>query len=765
MARIRRAFVRLGRAIDRHTLVTLLLAGLLLGAALGGAAQIRSVTGDEAFTAENPTLSTFRDTFDRAVLVVLVRGEVTDPRTMRAIARFDDRLSGTEDVALVTSPADAVRREYGRVPGSETQIRAVTGTPGFVLVTVLLEPGLTQAETRPVYADALEAKDWVRFPAGATVTVTGPPAFSAQLSEQIQRSTRQQLGLAVGLMIVALFFLFRGVRLRLLPVVAVFVGVIYTFGAIGYAGVPNSTLTSAVFPIMIGLGIDYSVQFHQRYEEELAAHPPGEALPRALGGIGPAVFVAMLAATLGFGATWASTRESPAFVWFAQTSMFGVLLTFLAALIVLVPLLTLYVRWRGDDGPDAPGNAPARRDEGGEPLPDGSAAAPGPDGGKPARPTAEVDIGPMGRSLGRIARGTAARPGTVLLLALLLTGAGFQANTQLDTLADPEEFIPQDLPAYLDLQQFRSASGGGAEVRFDVLVSGRALRHPVTLRWMEQFEDVAVGQPLVVGMETPADLVRRYNGGEIPATRAGVDRSLDRAPAAERRRFYDRGHAHIVVVGARGMSTEQTLSFIDNVESAIEFSRPPSGVHAALTGTSVVSTPLIVEQIETRNTTTALGFAFVFLLLLGYYRDWRKVVAPLVPMVFVVGWQGLYMYGLGIRVSPLGASLGALTVGIGAEYTIIVMERYHEEVGREGVTPLDAVETAAARVGKAITVSGMTTVFGFSALAAAPFPIISDFGFLTVGVIFLTLAAALTTLPPTLLVVARVHRRITAAAG
>ncbi|MFB6280965.1 MAG: hydrophobe/amphiphile efflux-3 (HAE3) family transporter [Haloferacaceae archaeon] len=736
MGRARRLFARAGRAIDRHTLAALLLAGLLLVAALGGAAQIRNVTGDEAFTADNPTLSTFQETFDRAAIVVLVRGEVTDPATVRAIDRFDARMSRVDDVTAVTGPADAVRREYGRVPGSEPRIRAVVGDPDFVLVTVLLDAGLTQEETRPVYADALAAADWARFPAGATVTVTGPPAFSAQLSQQIQRSTRQQLGLAVGLMIVALFFLFRGVRLRLLPVVAVFVGVVYTFGAIGYAGVPNSTLTSAVFPILIGLGIDYSVQFHQRYEEELAAAPPREALPRALGGIGPAVGVAMLAATLGFGATWASTRESPAFVWFAQTSIFGVLLTFLAALIVLVPALTLYAR---------------RRDDGAS---DGAGARASPDGGSPD------PVGPMGRGLGRVARHTAARPGPVLAIALLLTGAGVGASTQLDALADPEEFIPDELPALLDLQQFRAASGGGAEVRFDVLVSGRALRHPETLRWMERFEAVAVGQPLIVGMETPADLVRRYNGGALPATRAGVDRALARAPAAERRRFYAEGHARIVVIGARGMSTERTLSFIDNVRGAIAFSRPPSGVDADLTGTSVVSTPSIVEQIERRNVTTALGFAFVFALLLAYYRDPRKVVAPLVPMAFVVGWQGLYMHALGIRVSPLGASLGALTVGIGAEYTIIVMERYHEEVAAAGVTPPDAVETAAARVGKAITVSGMTTVFGFSALAASPFPIISDFGFLTVGVIFLTLVAALTTLPPTLVVVDRLGRRI-----
>jgi hydrophobe/amphiphile efflux-3 (HAE3) family protein len=763
---LRDAFAAVGGVVERHPVATLGVAVLLLLAAFGGAAQITSVTGDEAFTADDPTLERFQDTFDRSTVAVLVRGEVTDPRTMRAIDRFDRRLSAREDVATVTSPADRVRAAYGGIPGNEAQIARVVESGDRAFVTVVLDPGLSQEEQRPVYLDAVEAADWADFPAGVDVVVTGQAAFSAQLSTAIQSSTQQQLGLAVGLMVVALFFLFRGVRLRLLPVVAVFVGVIYTFGAIGYAGVPNSTLTSAVFPILIGLGIDYSVQFHQRYEEELARAPPSEALPRALSGIGPAVMVAMIAAALGFGATWISTRDSPAFVWFAQTSIFGVLLTFLAAIIVLVPALTLWARLRGRYG--GSGGEADEGDERGDPGPsvgpatdDGPAVADG--GADPPSPAdgatggEEADPGRFGRALGTGSRALAAHPVAVLALAALLMAGGLQASTQLETLADTEEFIPQDLPALLDLQQFRAETGGGSAVQYDVLVAGE-VTHPETLRWMERFEGVALGTPSVVGVETPADLVRQYNDGRIPETEAGVARALDRAPAVERERLVDDGYGRIVVVSRPDLSTEATLSFIRNVQSALSFSRPPPGADAQMTGSAVVSTPSIIDQIESRNTTTLLGFGFVFLALLAYYRDPTKAIVPLVPMAFVVGWQGLYMSALDIRVSPLGASLGALTVGIGAEYTVIVMERYYEEVGRDGVTPLDAVETAAARVGKAISVSGMTTVFGFSALAASPFPIIGDFGYLTVGVIALTLVAALATLPPTLIAFDRVER-------
>jgi hydrophobe/amphiphile efflux-3 (HAE3) family protein len=717
-------FERVGGWLSRHPVVALVAALALVGVAVGGTAGLTSVTGDRAFVGPTPTLTDYEQSFDRGTVAVLVDGDPTEPQTMRAIDRFDRRMTGVSDVETVLSPADQVRREYGSIPDSQARIEQVVDDETTV-VRVVMTPDLTQEEQAPVYDEAVAARDWAAFPAGVSVTVTGQPAFDAQTNELIGSSTRQLLGLAAGLMIVALFFLFRGVRLRLLPIVAVLMGVLYTFGAMGYLGLPNNTLTSAVFPILVGLGIDYSVQFHQRYEEELARAPPREALPRAARGIGPPVLVAMLAAAMGFAATWISASELPAFVWFAQTSVVGIMLTYLTATIVLVPTLTVYHRWRGDTETDS---TPDR-------------ATPATDGD---------DVGPFGRALGRAARATARRPGTVLIVSGLLLSSGLYASTTLDVVADTEEFVPDDLPALLDLQQFRAQTGGGSDVQYPVLVSGGHHYDPVTLRWMDQFERAATAQPQVVSVDTPADAVRRHNGGLLPASEAGVRRAVERMSDAERQRYFANGHAQIVVVGQPDMSPQQLISFGDNVRTAVEVSRPPPGVDAELTGTSVASARLNYGQIVERNTITLLGGAFVFgLLLLYYYRTPVRAFAPMVPMTFVVGWQGLYMGALDIDVSPIGASLGALTIGIGAEYTVIVMERYYEEKAA-GAAPLDAVETAASRVGKAITVSGLTTVFGFSALLLSPFPIVSDFGFLTVGVVFLTLVAALLVMPPTL---------------
>ncbi|ERG99557.1 MAG: putative hydrophobe/Amphiphile Efflux-3 (HAE3) family protein [Haloquadratum sp. J07HQX50] len=764
MKRSRQFFARIGRIIQAHPVATILLAIALIGVAFVGASQIVSVTGNSAFVGSNPTLDTFQESFDRDSLATLVRGEVSHPATMAAIDRFDRRMEEVENVDTVQSPADQVRAEYGRIPDSQAKIERVIGSPDQTIISISSTTDISQPESRPIYEEAVSEKEWAQFPAGVEVTVTGSAAFSAQLNELIGQSTQQLLGLAVGLMTVALFFIFRGVRLRLLPIVAVFVGVIYTFGAIGYAGVPNSTLTSAVFPILIGLGIDYSVQFHERYEEELESYPPKKALPLALGGIGPPVSIAALSAALGFGATWVSSTDTPAFVWFAQTSMFGIGLTFLSAIILLLPVLTLYARWRqgkepfslrdtlfGDDTDSTESDVTTaadggKRQQSGPRRDDDTGAS-----------SEDEEIGKMGYILGKTTRFVAANPVLVLLVAILLLGGGLEVGSDLETLADTEEFFPQDLPAYVDLQQFRTVTGGGSSVQYDMLVSGSNLRDPETLQWMETTRQIAEDKPLVEGLQTPATLIKQYNGGEIPETRTGVNAVLERVPESQKQNYYNNGQAHITVIGERNMNTDELLDMLTIMESVTEFSQPPAGVDAQMTGSAAVSTPSIVEQINSRNTTTGLGLLAVFSALLLYYRDLVRAIAPLVPMVFVIGWQNLYMAALNIPVSSLGASLGAMSVGIGAEYTIIVMERYYEEVGQSGVSRLEAVEIAGSRVGKAITVSGLTTVFGFSALTLSPFPILSDFGFLTVGVIALTLVAAIMTLPPTLVLLGRLE--------
>jgi predicted RND superfamily exporter protein len=74
------------------------------------------------------------------------------------------------------------------------------------------------------------------------------------------------------------------------------------------------------------------------------------------------------------------------------------------------------------------------------------------------------------------------------------------------------------------------------------------------------------------------------------------------------------------------------------------------------------------------------------------------------------------------------------------------MERVDEELAR-GLDLLSAIRTSVQKIGTAITVSGLTTVFGFAALMLSEFNIIANFGITTVITVGFSLAGAILIMP------------------
>ena len=148
---------------------------------------------------------------------------------------------------------------------------------------------------------------------------------------------------------------------------------------------------------------------------------------------------------------------------------------------------------------------------------------------------------------------------------------------------------------------------------------------------------------------------------------------------------------------------------------------------------------------------TYIGLFLVLGGLLVVYRDWLKALVPIIPMFMVTGWSGLVMKSLNLDYTPMTATLGALILGIGCEYSILMMERYFEEKD-EGASPLEAIHKTASSIGAALLASGATVVFGFAALIASPFPITSNFGTVTVIDILLVLVSTFTVFPPLIIV-------------
>lgn len=100
----------------------------------------------------------------------------------------------------------------------------------------------------------------------------------------------------------------------------------------------------------------------------------------------------------------------------------------------------------------------------------------------------------------------------------------------------------------------------------------------------------------------------------------------------------------------------------------------------------------------------------------------------------------------GLKYTPLTATLGALIMGIGTSYTILITDRFKEELENQP-TKSGAIKSAIYKMGQPILISALTTIGGFSALIFSDFVILSNFGIMTVVSFGLALFSSFVILP------------------
>lgn len=139
----------------------------------------------------------------------------------------------------------------------------------YMLMMIRFEGNTSDAEKSQVVATINDYLDIEKIESVETI-VSGKPVLDNAIRSSMQESMQIMLVLALVLMVVVLFLVFN-VRWRLLSLATVLIAVITTIGTMGWLNIPITMVSMAVFPILIGLGIDYGIQFQNRYNEEMSS--------------------------------------------------------------------------------------------------------------------------------------------------------------------------------------------------------------------------------------------------------------------------------------------------------------------------------------------------------------------------------------------------------------------------------------------------------------------------------------------------------------
>jgi hydrophobe/amphiphile efflux-3 (HAE3) family protein len=337
----------------------------------------------------------------------------------------------------------------------------------------------------------------------------------------------------------------------------------------------------------------------------------------------------------------------------------------------------------------------------------------------------------------------------VLGIAALLCIGGLIADESVGVQTDTKAFVPQDLPALIDLNHLKDVMGGTDTLNLIIKVEDNA--DPEILKWIDKFSEHETQRRYILGASSIVPLVKEYNGGTIPDSKDEIEAIYDKIPESQKDRYlYGKNMLLLNFNIGNAVSDIKTTGIEELtgiVEKDIQWMDVPPGVTITITGSPVVFIEVLGALTGGRILMTYLGLFLVLGGLLVVYRDWIKALAAIIPMFIVTGWSGLVMKFLEIDYTPMTATMGALIIGIGCEYSVLMMERYFEEKDH-GADPLQAIYRASDSIGAALLASGTTVVCGFAALMISTFPLIKDFGTVTVIDIVLVLIAIFLVFPP-----------------
>jgi hydrophobe/amphiphile efflux-3 (HAE3) family protein len=487
------------------------------------------------------------------------------------------------------------------------------------------------------------------------------------------------------------------------------------------------------FPVLIGLGIDYAIQFHARFDEEARKGSLNDAVFMTVTRTGPAVFYAMLATSMGFVAMYVSSV--PMIRSFGVVSIIGINTCFWVSCIGM-PTLGLLLNYQPK---------PQKTDlcyATGTGACDSIIDSPKTGAGKGKKRSFSY-----GQFLTDTSVKIAKNPIPVLLIAGCIALVGFQIDATIPVSSDENAFVPSDMPAKINMEKVTRVIGATSTA--DLLVQGSRVTDLDTVRWIKEFQDYELSHHTeITGASSIVTYILEYNGGVMPETQAQLDAVLAKIPRDIRESVLSDSMCGTIRFSTIKISITQQNTLKEQVKSDIAFLEPPVGISVEPVGNFEVTTTLLRAMSESKDTMTVLGFIFVFVFLILVYRH-LHAVSPIIPIIFIVGWNAVMMYIIGLTYNPLTATLGSMTIGVAAEYTILVMERYAEEEERLH-DPIAAIQESVQKIGTAITVSGLATFFGFSALCLATFPIISNFGTSTLIAVAFSLIGAIFIMPAVL---------------
>jgi len=558
-------------------------------------------------------------------------------------------------------------------------------------------------------------------------------------------------------------------------------GTILGPGYLDIIGAPNQV--SQIAPIiLIGLGVDYAIHFTSRYREEIGSgNSITGSTSSTLKSVGIALTLATLATIVGF----LTNIVSP----LPELKDFGILVsTGIFFAFFLVMTFVPAIRTLLDKRAETKGNISTEA------------------------------FSSSGESvLNKIAASSGIIPKRLKLVALALlvaiSGYGYFSFTNLETIFEFTDFLPEDDPVVQTLDLLTEEFGGGFGETTAVLIEGENLATPEihnalieSINNLSDKENIVVyagnvaaesvigtvGQLLAPQGAAPGappampdmellgtlgsfgvdlmsgsqgiDALRVKDSGDVQGL---YEYLVSTDPEAFLASLYFNEESTVTAQQVRITTSAGSLGAAQLRDDIYDAFTPLSslGVSIAATNDAIVTQSVsdLISESQFQSLIFAILASMTFLILyyLIYIRKPFLGVITILPVVAIVMGTYLGMYFLDIPLNPVTSTLSGLAIGIGVPFVIHVTNRFRETL-LVAPNPVEAVKTTLKTTGGSLFGSAFTTMAGFGILMTSSLKPFQQMGQVVVVALGFALVASILILPTLLVFWANYHNKKTA---
>ena len=600
--------------------------------------------------------------------------------------------------------------------------------------------------------------------AGGDIRVFGSGIISAELGNIIGDSLTIVIPIVLLLILSFLAIAYRDPIDLLLGLIALLMTLVWTFGTVGYAGIPFDQNMIAVPVLLLAVGIDFGIHIINRYREErVKGIGARSAMTEANRQLIVAFFIVTVTTVFGFGANVIS--DLGPISNFGLVAAVGITYTFFIFGIFLPALKISTDRLRDRLSVPSFGTSPISSEN-----------------------------SRFGRLLSVGATATRVAPAAFVVLTLVIGGGAAAYGQDVDRSFDTDDFLPpEDIPTYIANLPEPFAPGEYTvtgnlnllEERFDASQEDTAILYVVG-----PFEDDHALESIHRAHEDPPDSIvetdRRAESESIitviqsqaqqdPEFAALVDRN-DRSgngvPDRNLELIYDELFAMEGTRAGEFLTDDRRAAKIEySVESDAGQAEITADAHelseefrfsATATGGVVVFNAISDRIFDSAidSLIIAIILTSVFLVIVYGALERRPMLGlvNLLPILVTVALLVATMRAIGLPLNALTATILSITIGVGIAYSVHITHRFIDEFNMTGDT-FRSLRTTLSGTGGALTGSMLTTSIGTGALVLAITPVLGNFGLLMAISVFYSYLTAVLVLPPTLFVWGRYARR------